>query len=400
MHLPSVTRGSRLGSIALLVVIGARIVRSGPMRILAPVTLASIVRTTLWRRAARSNRRAGHLVSVQHRRVADAVRLRACRPATGLPDRANLSDPRPRHCAMTLPGRCLAICLCAFAAKPASAADPGVAVLFVDTDRVLGTIDEDIYGQFLEHINHSVDDGLFAEQVRGQGFEGTDFTTYWDALGNERRCRPGSGRVFERREEPATRGRGAAGGIQQGRVYLEAGHDLRRLHLAQARRGSGTSVRLCVSLADGEPVVTTRRLTTSGTEWQEVDFCFRARAPTGNASLELSPTGNGAVLLDFVSLMRADARSTACCGPTCWTRSAASARRSFAGPAARSRQPTSGRTGLARGRADVSPERALGRLLGLLRLRHRRVHDALRQLGTEPMVVLPAPDDPASSSTR
>ena len=38
-----VTSASRLASIALFVVIGARIVRSGPMRILAVVTLASIV---------------------------------------------------------------------------------------------------------------------------------------------------------------------------------------------------------------------------------------------------------------------------------------------------------------------------------------------------------------------
>ena len=43
MHSASVTRGSRLGSIVLFVVIGARIVRSGPMRILALVTLASIM---------------------------------------------------------------------------------------------------------------------------------------------------------------------------------------------------------------------------------------------------------------------------------------------------------------------------------------------------------------------
>ena len=41
LHWASVTRGSRLGSIALFVVIGARIVRSGPMRILALVTLVS-----------------------------------------------------------------------------------------------------------------------------------------------------------------------------------------------------------------------------------------------------------------------------------------------------------------------------------------------------------------------
>jgi hypothetical protein len=41
IHSATVTAGSRLGSIALFVVIGARIARGGPMRILAPVTLAS-----------------------------------------------------------------------------------------------------------------------------------------------------------------------------------------------------------------------------------------------------------------------------------------------------------------------------------------------------------------------
>jgi hypothetical protein len=43
MHSASVKDGSRLASIALFVVIGARIARSGPMRILALVTLASIM---------------------------------------------------------------------------------------------------------------------------------------------------------------------------------------------------------------------------------------------------------------------------------------------------------------------------------------------------------------------
>jgi hypothetical protein len=42
-HSASVTRGSRLASIALFVVIGARIVRGGPVRILALATLAVIV---------------------------------------------------------------------------------------------------------------------------------------------------------------------------------------------------------------------------------------------------------------------------------------------------------------------------------------------------------------------
>ena len=43
VHSASVTTGSRLGSIALFVVIGVRIVRNGPMRILALVTLVSIM---------------------------------------------------------------------------------------------------------------------------------------------------------------------------------------------------------------------------------------------------------------------------------------------------------------------------------------------------------------------
>ena len=72
----------------------------------------------------------------------------------------------------------------------------GVAILQVDTDRRLGTIDQKIYGQFLEHINHSVEDGLFAEQIRGAGFEGSDFETYWTPFGT-----PGAVRVVETRFE-------------------------------------------------------------------------------------------------------------------------------------------------------------------------------------------------------
>jgi len=43
IHSASVTSGSRLGSIALLVLIGARIVRNGPLRIVALVTLAAVM---------------------------------------------------------------------------------------------------------------------------------------------------------------------------------------------------------------------------------------------------------------------------------------------------------------------------------------------------------------------
>src|SRR6185503_16877134 len=99
----------------------------------------------------------------------------------------------------------------------------GVAILQVDTDRRLGTIDQKIYGQFLEHINHSVEDGLFAEKIRGAGFEGRDFETYWTAFGP-----PDSVRVVDTPFERGTKsvritgGREAAG-IGQRRIFVESG---------------------------------------------------------------------------------------------------------------------------------------------------------------------------------
>ena len=70
-----------------------------------------------------------------------------------------------------------------FASKAVEpAGEPGVTVLLVDTDRVTTSIDHRIYGQFLEHINHSVVDGLFSEQIRGAGFEGEDFKMYWESF--------------------------------------------------------------------------------------------------------------------------------------------------------------------------------------------------------------------------
>ena len=70
----------------------------------------------------------------------------------------------------------------AAAARRSAQTASGVAILQVDTDRRLGTIDPNIYGQFLEHINHSVEDGLFAEQIRGAGFEGTRLRDVLDSL--------------------------------------------------------------------------------------------------------------------------------------------------------------------------------------------------------------------------
>src|SRR4051794_36536931 len=104
----------------------------------------------------------------------------------------------------------------------ATDAEPGVAVLLIDTDRVAGKINEAIYGQFLEHINHSVE-GLFAEQIQGRGFEGKDFETHWKPFGEN-----GSASIanvkFENGEKSLRlqTGNGTAG-ISQKQIYLQQG---------------------------------------------------------------------------------------------------------------------------------------------------------------------------------
>src|SRR5947209_11606095 len=110
-----------------------------------------------------------------------------------------------------------------FGLEQSAAGEPQVAVLLVDTDRLSAPISDRIYGQFLEHINHSVEDGLFAEQIRGAGFEGEDFKTYWSPFADH-------GEV-ELAEVPFHNGSrcvrlhvsGGHTGIRQGRVFLEQG---------------------------------------------------------------------------------------------------------------------------------------------------------------------------------
>jgi alpha-N-arabinofuranosidase len=105
----------------------------------------------------------------------------------------------------------------------AAPADTRIAVLLVDMERVIAPIDKRIYGHFLEHINHSVVDGLYAEQIRGCGFEGKDFETYWQSFAD--RGRVGNADVDFRNGKKSVRLQveGGQAGIRQGRVYVAAG---------------------------------------------------------------------------------------------------------------------------------------------------------------------------------
>jgi alpha-N-arabinofuranosidase len=182
----------------------------------------------------------------------------------------------------------------------------GVAILQVDTDRRLGTIDPKIYGQFLEHINHSVEDGLFAEQIRGAGFEGRDFETYWTAFGP-----PDAVRVVD---TPFARGTKSVritasrqpSGIRQARVFLESGRSYAGSVWIRIESGA-PRLSLRVLAADGD-VLADLPLRTRGSAWQEVPFSFASARTDRDAAVEIATSGRGAVLVDFVSMMPADVR--------------------------------------------------------------------------------------------
>ena len=139
---------------------------------------------------------------------------------------------------------------------------PGVAVLLVDTERVMGNIETGVYGQFLEHINHSVVDGLFAEQIQGRGFEGNDFQTYWNPFATN-----GSASVvnapFQSGEKSLRlQADNGAAGVRQGRIYLQQGYDYNGSVWIKPERGAlGLTFRVMDS---GGNRIATAPLKTSG----------------------------------------------------------------------------------------------------------------------------------------
>jgi alpha-N-arabinofuranosidase len=194
-----------------------------------------------------------------------------------------------------------------FAFSAAVAADPGVAVLLVDTDRVTATIDERIYGHFLEHINHSVVDGLYAEQVRGQGFEGKDFEDYWKPFAEKGSATPVAEKFEQGERSARLAATGGKAGMRQDRLYLETGQAYDGSVWLKPEQGA-LVVTLHILDSSGRELVELP-LKTNGTAWQEVGFNFVSTVTDPQASFEIIATGTGSVLVDFVSLMRANART-------------------------------------------------------------------------------------------
>ncbi|HWB84325.1 MAG TPA: alpha-L-arabinofuranosidase C-terminal domain-containing protein [Bryobacteraceae bacterium] len=188
----------------------------------------------------------------------------------------------------------------------APAAGGGVAVLLVDTERTMASIDKRIYGHFLEHVNHSVVDGLFAEQIRGCGFEGADFKTYWESFSDRGSVELAQVAFENGKNSVRLRAEGGRAGIRQGRLYIEAGQKYDGSLWVKREEGS-PQLTLRVESSNGGPIASVP-LALSGFGWQEVAYSFTSPARDTQASIEIAAADTGTLLVDFVSMMRADVR--------------------------------------------------------------------------------------------
>ena len=188
----------------------------------------------------------------------------------------------------------------------AATADPGVAVLLIDMERTIGSIDERIYGHFLEEINHSAVDGLYAEQIRGCGFEGKDFETYWEPFSERGGVENADIDFRNGKKSVRLKCEGGWVGIRQGRIYVAAGQTYDGSLWV---RPEGGSPRLALRVVDSKgAAITSVPLAPAGSSWQELPYSFSSSVTDSQASVELVAEGTGTLLVDYFSMMRADAR--------------------------------------------------------------------------------------------
>ncbi len=188
----------------------------------------------------------------------------------------------------------------------AAAEAPKVAILPVDPGRSMASIDKRVYGHFLEHINHSVVDGLFAEQIRGQGFEGKDFETYWEPFSENGSVENADVEFQNGKKSVRLHVEGGRAGIRQGRLYIAAGRQYDGSVWVKPEQGA-PRLTLRVASSAGQTIASAP-LALTGSEWQEVRYSFSSSVQDTQARVEIVAEGRGTLLLDHISMMRADVR--------------------------------------------------------------------------------------------
>ncbi len=132
-------------------------------------------------------------------------------------------------------------------------------------------------------------------------------------------------------------------------------------------------------------------------------FAFVSARTDRDAAVEISAGGRGVVLVDFVSMMRASVRTAACCVPTSLRRSAGWRAAFIRWPGGSFASTYKWQDGIGPLASRVyHPNAIWGGYSDYYGFGTDEYLELTRQLGADPLIVLPAPDDSSvhRSSTR
>ena len=113
-------------------------------------------------------------------------------------------------------------------------------------------------------------------------------------------------RVPEREEKRPPTCEGGHAGIRQGRLYLDAGYKYDGSLWVKREEGSPQLTLRFQTLKGG--LIASLPLTLTGPDWQEVNWSFTSPVRDTQATVEIAAAGSGTLLVDFISMMRADVR--------------------------------------------------------------------------------------------
>jgi len=189
---------------------------------------------------------------------------------------------------------------------------------------------------------------------------------------------------------------GTPAGLRQGRFYFESGKDYSGSLWINVERGA-PRLSMRVMAADGT-VIATPAITAQGTGWHEVQFSFSSSRTDTQGAIEITATGNGSLLIDFVSLARADARARGMLRPDLFQALHDLAPTFIRWPGGSFASTYKWKDGVGSFASRVyHPNEIWGGYSDYYGFGTHEFMELTRQLGADPLVVLPAPNTDAES---
>lgn len=189
------------------------------------------------------------------------------------------------------------------------AAEPEMAEIKIDASKIVGKIDRNIYGHFIEHLGRCINEGIWAEMLWNRKFTGgvneRGVIESWDAFG--------SGAKYSRDNlEFYTASQSQRIELAMGR---EAGVLKKDTHLGikpqkYVARGifkqKGLSGGVTFALRQGSKVYASASTRKLGAGWSEYKVELDVKDADPDAQFSLSATGPGTLWIGCLSLMPAD----------------------------------------------------------------------------------------------